>query len=130
MATIWEETYKQFAEDMSNAIEDPANGVGYIYNSLLTLIDMDSSGLGVDASVDLLKPLNLLYLDSLRHAPWNEPKIRIFIAEVNNFTIRNVGDLTTFVNEIVWDEGCIPYNWWSLSEEAGFDTSEWVGCSS
>ncbi len=128
--TEWHEVYKEIADNIDNAMEDPPNGADHIYNALLTLINMDSSGNGVAANVTLLTSLNLLYLDSLRHAPWNEAKIRIFITKVNNFTINNVGDLSTFINEVAWHNGCIPFYWWSLSEDAGFDTSTWIKCAS
>jgi len=127
---IWKNIYKTFAENINNTVESPPQSANYIYNSLLTLIDINSEGLGSLAVNKMLYPLNRLYLYSLRFSYNMESELKKFIKIVNDFTVDNYGDLTTFVNSIDWDEGCIPFYWWTFSEDLEYDTSEWIGCSS
>ena len=126
----WEETYKIFAEDLSNAVESPPQAGDYVYNSLLTLINLTSNNFISSDINSMLYPLNHLYLYILKFSYNMESEIKKFIKIVNDFTETNYGDLATFVNNIDWNEGCIPFYWWTYSEDLGYNTSEWIGCSS
>ena len=126
----WEDTYKTFAENFSNAVESPPLAADYVYSSLLTLTSLTSNNFTSNNINDMLYPLNSLYLYVLK-MPYNmESEIKKFIKIVNDFTVINYGDLATFVNSIDWHEGCIPFYWWTYSDDLGYDTSEWIGCSS
>jgi len=126
----WHEIYRIFAEDLSNSIEDPPNAVDYIYNSLLTLINTNSEDDGASIEVEFFYELDTLYKWSRRFSYNMEPKVKIFANKMNKFTVKNYGDLTSFVNSLDWHEGCIPFVWWNIAETLEYDTSEWGGCSS
>ena len=115
---------------MNFALVSPPDAKDRVYNSLLALIDSNANELGKEWEIAILYELDQLYKYSRIFSYNMEPKIKIFINLVNKFIITNIGDLAIFVNSINWDEGCIPYYWWMLSEEMGYDISEWVNCSS
>ena len=126
----WKELYQIFAEDLSNSVEDPPMAKEYVYNSLLALTNSVSEDDGRLIETTFLYDLNRLYEWSRRFSQQMDPKVRQFAYRMNVFTIKYYGDLTTFVNSIPWHEDCIPFYWWTTSEDMDFDTSEWIGCSS
>ena len=129
LQTLWHNVYKQLAENINNAIESPPRASEYIYNAFLIILNLNSSGDGILISNTFLDILNKLYIESFKII-YLEPHIKVFVRQVNDFTIRTEGNLTTFINSIAyWDEGCIPIYWTQYSEELGYDTSEWNSCS-
>ena len=127
--TLWQNIYRQLAQNIDNSIADPPDAVNYLYNNILVIINITGSTEGNIISTEFLDLINKLYLHSL-HTAFIEQHIKKVIKKINNFTIRNYGDLTIFINGIAyWDDGCIPYYWTQYSEELGYDTSGWNICS-
>ena len=127
--TLWQTTYKDLAQNINNSIADPPDTVNYIYNSLLVIINLNSSSNGTFISSSFLNSINFLYLKALRSA-FIEQHIKKIIREINDFTIRNYdSNLTSFVNSINWDDGCIPFFWTEYSSDLGYDISDWTVCS-
>lgn len=128
MSLNWQDIYRILAEDMHNAIEDPPLAADYVYNSLLTIINAVSENDGRLIETTFLEEIYFLFRYAQEFAAYMELKIRLFIDNVNKFTIKNYGDLTDFVNSIDWHKDCVPYYWWTISEDLGYDTSGWNGC--
>ena len=127
--SVLQNTYRQFSENINSAIESPPRASEYIYNALLVIMDLDSTGDGILISSTFLDIINKLYIESFKIV-YLEPHIKVFIRKINDFTIRTEGNLTTFINDIAyWDNGCIPYYWTQYSNDLGYDTSEWNSCS-
>jgi len=130
----WQELYTTLAEDLSNSIEDPPRAERYIDNARYSLLNTgslsDGTTTGTTIETTFLELIHQLYLFSRRFSYRMEPEVRKFAAVMNKFTETNYGDLTIFVNSLDWHNGCIPYQWWNVSENIGYDVSGWDGCSS
>lgn len=124
----WEDTYKSLVNDIEATILYPPAAVGYIYDALLTILNLDSSGDGTAAEVALLNKMDKFWRWALDN--WDIAGERKKIVKaINSFTEITYGDLTTFVNGVAWDNGCIPDNWVDMSEDIGYDVSGWPICS-
>ena len=59
----------------------------------------------------------------------SESEIYVGVKTVNDYTKRYIyPDLTFYVNNAVWPEGCVPYEWARISEITGEDISGWNIC--
>jgi len=125
----WEETYKSLVLDIEATVTDKPGAVGYIYNALLTIVDIDSSDDGLAAELALLGKMDRFHRWALDNWDIDGERKRI-IKAINVFTERTYGDLAVFINGVSWDEGCIPINWSYISEDIGYDISEWPVCAS
>ena len=130
----WQETYKILAIEFDATISDIVRDMYHLENALNAIVNIDTTNegsiyeYGLEASTQLLYPMHLFYLQARQHYSYDDYR-RQMVKRINDFTIRYFGDLTTFVNNISWDEGCIPYYWVELSEAADFDVSGWNSCS-
>jgi hypothetical protein len=126
----WQELYVTLAEDLSNSIEDPPRAERYIDNSLYSVLNVNSEGDGSLIETTFFNLTDQLYVYSRRFSYKMEPEVRKYANTMHKFTEKNYGDLTDFVNGLDWTNGCIPYQWWNISEDMGYDTSEWNTCAS
>ena len=130
----WIGTYKILAEEIAATISDRPDDVKHLYNALLAIVDLTTvgdgsqEGYGREAEADLLIQMNLFYKQGRMHYAYNDWR-RQMVKSINDFTIKYFGNLTKFINDINWDDGCVPFYWAELSEEAKFDTSGWIVCS-
>ncbi len=129
----WADTYKDLVNQLELTITDVPNTYDYLKSALNIVIDItndDSSGLGTEATIFFLPRFN----DFVLWSKWNvvaeiSTKRKKIVKDMNDFTIRNYGDLTNFINSLDWDNGCAPVNWANISDDLGYDTSEWIICS-
>jgi hypothetical protein len=130
MSNLWDLAYPQIANDINNIIEDPPHDMTHIDLAMKTIVDIhDNSEEARLIETTMLPLLYRLYLQIYVH--WSYTiHLKYAIQKINDFTIQYYGDLTTYVNSLSWDDGCIPYYWTQYSEELGYDTSEWISCSS
>jgi hypothetical protein len=134
MICQWISTYKELAEQLDATISDMPNDVTHVYNCLLALLNLTSFNegseecYGAEATLAIMPSMKIFYTYVVRNFSYIERRWLIVIA-INNFTTEYFGNLTDFVNEVPWDDGCVPYYWAQLSEEAGFDTNGWNVCS-
>ena len=129
MTTLWQTTYRDFAQNINDSISDPPDTVEYIYNSLLVIINLDSSEEGTFIASSFLNSINLLYLNSL-HTILIELYVKKVIREINDFTLRNYDtNLKNFVNYLDWNDGCVPFFWAEYSSDLGYNISNWNTCS-
>jgi hypothetical protein len=133
-AGSWDIYYKNLAIEIDATISDRPNDMTHLYNALIIIIEIKSTdtqddvNYGTSASTHLLPLMNLLYNDARHHFSY-EDRRRQIVRAINTFTVNNFGNLTTFVNNIDWPYGCVPYSWAELSEQTFSDTSGWTVCS-
>lgn len=125
----WQNTYKQLAIYINDSVEDRPNAVAHIYSAVILLTDLTSSGDGAIIETALFDKMYRLYTHLL-YTVQVTGDTRNIIKTINDFTIKNYGgNLTSFVNSISWDNGCVPYYWAEYSADMEYDTSEWSICS-
>jgi hemerythrin len=122
----WDNTYKMLANHFNNVAEDPPNAVSHIYSAFLVMIELDSNY--VEEVADLEIEIYNLWTHSRYHYHVPDHILEV-IKKINQFTENKYGNLTEFVNNISWDNGCVPYYWGQYSGDLGFDISEWNICS-
>ena len=133
MAT-WKEIYIELGIAFDATLSDVPNDIIHLKEALFTLIDLttidDGSdrGYGREAAVTLLRQMDLLYRQAKSHHSYNDWRNKM-VKSINDFTVRNFGDLTVFVNSLAWPDGCVPVFWAELSETGFIDTSGWIVCS-
>jgi hypothetical protein len=131
---IWEEVYQILAIELAACLSDSPNDLQHAGNALYGVASLSSYGegsessYGAEASVALLNPMNVFLNYVGRNYAYGY-QIRDIVIIINDFTIKYYGDLTNFVNNLPWEEGCIPYYWAQLSEDCFYDTSQWNVCS-
>jgi len=126
---IWADTYKLLVYNIESTFTNRASAADHIKQAMLVLVDLDTnSENGVEAATQLLPKIKYFY-NWVLHYFEIEDNRKLLIYQINKFTERYNGDLTTFVNNISWIDGCVPYNWAETSEQSIFDTSEWIVCS-
>lgn len=125
----WETLYPVLAEKIDQIPSDPPNALTYSREAIdivLDVISADDGGTLIATSV--LPIVYRLYLEVYR--TWAHTlHVKRAVEKINDFTIRYYGDLTTFINNVIWTNGCVPHYWAEYSEDAGFDISGWVVCS-
>jgi hypothetical protein len=125
----WADTYELLVYSINSTFTDRKEGANHIKQAMLVLIDLDTSDeLSMESTIQLLPKIKDFYNWILKY--WDvEERRRLLIYQINEFTERYKGDLTIFVNNISWIDGCVPYYWAEASEQSRFDTSEWTVCS-
>jgi hypothetical protein len=125
----WADTYKELAVEINGCIEDKPNGMAHAREASMIMTDLQGSDEATLIETSLFYDVYTFYL-YVYQSVWYEDYAKTLVERINSFTIKNYGgDLTAFVNSIVWDDGCVPYYWAIYSEEAGHDISEWSVCS-
>ena len=129
----WSETYELIVYNIESTFIDRGSAAYYVQQAMLLLVDFEAdSGEDSDvvrrAAVQLLPKMKKFYNWVLHYWDIDETR-KLMIYQINEFTERYYGDLTTFVNNILWIDGCVPYNWAEISEQSRFDTSGWTICS-
>lgn len=128
MAT-WQETYELLVYSVEATFSDRKNGANHIKQAMKTITDLEiDDELGFEAATQLLPKIDYFYRWILHYFEIEENR-KLLIYQINEFTTRHKGDLTEFVNNVPWVEGCVPYNWAIVSEKSRYDTSEWIVCS-
>ena len=133
MAT-WKETYVLLAIAFDSTLSDVPEDISYLKEALLAIINLttigDGSelGYGTEASVRLLREMDLLYRQAKQHYSYNSWRNKM-VKSINDFTINFFGDLDGFIDGLAWPDGCVPFYWAELSENGNTDTSNWVLCS-
>ena len=130
----WEETYPTIATELAATVTDRTDDMTHLKNVLYALVNLttegdgSNDGYGREAVTTLMEEMYHLYNDAERIFFYDPIKFH-FVESINSFTVKYFGDLTTFVNNLIWEDGCIPIAWAELTEHAGRDTSEWNLCS-
>ena len=126
---LWDIVYKLLAENINDMVADKPNAFDHIKDALGNIVDVyGDTEEAYRISTEILPILYFLYLWT--YSTWDHDlQIRVTIEKINKFTIKYYGDLTTFINSLIWDHGCVPHYWLEYSEESGYDTSEWSQCS-
>lgn len=127
----WEDAYIELAIQFDATLRDVPNDLDYLKLALFAIVDItndDSTDIGTFAVVDLLMEMDLLYRQAKQHYSYNSWRNNM-VKSINDFTVRYFGNLTDFVNNLSWPDGCAPVYWVELSENGHVDTSEWVICS-
>lgn len=128
MAT-WEETYELLVDNIEATYTDRKDGARYIKQAMLVIIDLEvGDELGIEAATELMPKIDYFYRWILHYFHIEENR-KLLVYQINEFTERYKGDLTTFVNGVSWSDGCVPYNWAETSEQSKYDTSGWIVCS-
>lgn len=131
--STWKEAYVNLAVEIDATLSDPTHDMDHLKAARLVMIDLttigDGSepGYGTEASVSLLREMDLL----VREAKYigYSPDRKNIVKSINDFTIYYYGDLDDFVNSLDWPDLCIPVFWASLTEDTSTDTSNWIVCS-
>ena len=127
--TTWQETYELLAYNVEATFLDRKNGVDHIKQAMLVITDLKvGDELGVEAATQLIPKIKYFYIWISRRFEI-EGKRALLISQINEFTERYKGDLTSFVNGVPWVDGCVPYYWAETSEQSKYDTSNWIVCS-
>ena len=125
----WTDTYKTIAEEIDATFTDRPNGLAHVENAMKAIVDLESGDeLGEEATIGLLYKFYKLHKAVFHQWAIDEER-KLLVYQVNWFTERHKGDLTTFVNSIPWDNGCVPYYWGETSTSSLYDTSGWPICS-
>lgn len=129
MAT-WAETYELLVYSIGATFVDRYAGANHTKQAMLVIVELEATDeFAYEAETQLLFKIERFYRHILHYKDINEER-DLLIYQINEFTERNVGDLTTFVNDDVsWVDGCVPYHWAEASSRSIIDTSDWIVCS-
>ncbi len=120
------ETYKGIADNFHNARANPHLADTYIKAARKVIVDLNADHDGTAIEVSTLYRLNEAFLQ-VREYFQDEPRVLAAVKAVNDYVEDTDAEgLTAFVNRISWDDHTVPYYWKSLSEDAGFDTDDWI----
>jgi hypothetical protein len=122
--------YKQVAEYMVDSRENRSRGDYYLMQALNVITNLTSnSPSGSEIAVYLFHTIYDAYLYVYRF-PRTYTRLLVAIHKMNDY-VTDVcgGDLTDFVNDIVWDGECVPDMWEELCKEAGANTDGWNKCN-
>lgn len=124
LITIYGNVYKNIATNFASAEKEPYKSDYYYKNAIICLMN-DSSNTKQLVEYELIYYLFDVYKRSV-HDPQNN---RVFIINankaINDYVIKNQVNLTEFVNSVSWNNGYIPFDWVTLSKDAGYDTTNW-----
>lgn len=132
--STWKETYIILATAFDATLSDIIEDYAHFKEARLAMIDLTTiddgsqSGYGIEASVALLRDMDLLVRQSRLWFKIDTDR-RKMVKAINDFTVKYYGDLDDFVNSLEWPDLCIPFYWASLTEDSGTDTSNWTVCS-
>ena len=122
--------YKEIAENFDMSQVEPTHEDIYIYNALEIIVNVTTVNTeAADITLSLLLPITEAYVQARKYYQ-SYLYILKAVRAINNYVvIKDRQDLTTFVNNVSWDKGCVPYYWGKMSEQVGCDTSRWNICS-
>jgi hypothetical protein len=125
----WKDIYEQIVYNIESTFTDRASAAYYVKQAMFVLVDLKTTSEdGVEIVTYLLPKMEKFYNWVLHYWDIDETR-KLMVYQINNFTEKNYGDLTTFVNSITWTDGCVPHNWAETTEQSRFDTSGWIVCS-
>lgn len=132
----FDNVYKNIANDVALARESMVEASEYLANTRSTVVDVTTSDYtdeneAIQIELQLLGVVNSSYV-SYKDMMNSSANLTSVVKAVNNYVVNNMDEtLTEYVNNIDWstldgrDEDLIPYEWAQLSEQAGYDISEW-----
>lgn len=130
MAIIsWHNIYMLLAIEFDATLSDRANDINHLKEARLIIIDIISSNISPGDTAKFLRDIDLLYRQAQQHYSYNSWRDRM-VKSINDYTVKHFGDLTAFVNNLSWPDGCVPFYWAELSENGHVDTSGWNICIS
>ena len=103
----WKEIYIPLAIAFDATLSDAPNDISHLKEAELALIDLttveDGSnfGYGREASVQLLREMDLLYRQAKLHYSYDGWRNNM-VKSINDFTIKYFGDLANFLNSLSW----------------------------
>ena len=126
--------YKRLATDMDDmfvSINTNLDALNKLHGLLTYMVDL-TYDLDFDvnqALLDIHYVLRDTVLDSLDYFPKERYPVFPGVTALNEHTKQYINaDLTYYVNNEVWPDGCVPYEWALASEETGEDISGWNVC--
>ena len=132
--STWRETYVNLAIAFDATVSDVVEDYAHFKEARLVMIDLttiddgSSPGYGTEASVALLRSMDLLVRQSKLYFRYDVHRSQM-VRSINDFTVLYYDNLDSFVNSLDWPDSCIPFYWAELSEDSGTDTSNWDVCS-
>ena len=123
--------YKELAEHYSNAYGEASAANIHLRNGFEVILNLttNTTPTATDITLYLLQPLYKAWRQAMEFWQLNV-HMRQATKKINDYVVRKCQeDLTDFVNSVSWDGGCIPDGQIQLSEDAGFDTTDWNTCS-
>ena len=126
--------YERLATDMDDMMVSISNNLDAIVKLLGLLNYMVDLTLDLDfdvnrAMLDIYYVLRDDVLRDLNVLPRDRFQVLQGVFAVNEHTKRYIAnDLTYYVNNEIWPDSCIPYEWAKASEETGEDISGWNIC--
>lgn len=126
----WNNLYVVLAENLSLTNSDPVKAQSYFYICLDSITNIKSDNDGFLIATNFVYPIWNNYVDWFTHYTMYNVHIKILARKINEFTINNYNsNLSEWVNNMSWTDGCVPFQWAEWAEDAGYDTSEWIVCS-
>lgn len=126
----WENIYVILAENLSLADTDKPEAATYLKVCVRAIAEITSEDDGSLIARTFLEEVFKIYIYWREHLTLFNTHVKILANNINKFTIKNYGgNLTSFVNNLNWTCGGVPYQWAIWADNAGFDTSEWIICS-
>jgi len=131
MAQIPTSLYQNIAEDFDTARSTMLDVPVTILTAVNRIVDLTTATTGaLGFEINLLSPFYSTY-NAVNGITTSSAAWLAGVRAINNYVIDNsdvaVSDaLASFVNSI-WT--CVPTYWAALSEDAGFDITEWNVCS-
>ena len=126
--TTWLEAYEQLAYEIESTFTDRPNAIDHIDSCVFIILNLNSIGIAGSAQIALLNLIHKWSWYARDEWAFDGERLKVIIG-INKFTAIHYGSLTDFVNAIVWDNGCVPYNWTTACDAIGYDTSTWTVCS-
>lgn len=121
--------YQDIAYDIDQAREKMRESSTHISDARDEVVDVTTSSNtdAVNIELALLDVINNAYISYSDMTDSTSNLVGI-VRALNNYVINNYdGTLTAYVNSLGWTNsgGEVPYDWAMLSEQAGYDISEW-----
>jgi len=122
--------YKKIAYDIDLAAEGISGSASHLADARDEVVNLTTSNNDSALKIELalLDVINNAYI-SYNEITQSVSNLLTVVRVLNNYVNNNYdGTLTAYVNGLEWDNDPnekIPYHWARLSEQAGFDTSNW-----
>lgn len=128
----WNDLYVILAENLSLTNTDPPRADLYFNNCLSAIATIRSNDDGSLITRTFFKEIYKVYIDWVSDLTLYKVYIKILARKINQFTVDNINlygnDLTDFVNNLNWTDGCIPFQWKEWADDAYFNTDGWNSC--
>jgi len=138
MSSAFNSLYVNLANGFNDFKAFPPTAVDSVYSSLLSVISFTNSD-DVNATEVVNNILSSVYAayNEIRYITYAQVQVINAVRAINDTVINVYGGedtsyLTEFVNSVNWgphELSCVPIYWAQLSEEAGYDISDWDICS-